>query len=99
MKLTHLTSALLAGATASLTAAAPSPRPNANAAADDVPARFTVMALRSASPIHYMPMQARGREFWLGGDPSTYCPEVVGDACPEEQDFTVIAGLRYMVRC
>lgn len=96
MKLTYLATALLSAA-ASLTTAAPGPRPNV--VDDEVPARFTVRALRSASPIHYMRMQARRGGFWLGGQPSTYCPQQVGDACPEENNFTAIAGLRSLVRC
>ncbi|PGH10542.1 hypothetical protein AJ80_07488 [Polytolypa hystricis UAMH7299] len=64
----------------------------ATVTAQDRPSSFTVMALRSASPIHFLPMQAAGRHFWLGGKPSTYCPVQVGDNCPPG-NHTVISGL------
>jgi hypothetical protein len=56
---------------------------------------FTVMALRSASPIHFQQMQAAGQSFWLGGQPATYCPTFVTDCPPGNQ--TVIAGGAFLV--
>ena len=42
---------------------------------------FTVMAARSASPIHYLQLNAAGQKFWLGGNTASYCPSQVKD-CP-----------------
>ncbi|PGG98431.1 hypothetical protein AJ79_08871 [Helicocarpus griseus UAMH5409] len=75
-------SAFLASLLPLLAAAAPAPA--------EVP-RFTVMAARSASPIHYSPMQATGRHFMLGGEPSTYCPQPPVEECPPGK-ITVVAG-------
>ncbi|KAL2852991.1 hypothetical protein BJX68DRAFT_48648 [Aspergillus pseudodeflectus] len=61
----------------------------ATAPAAEQPAAFTVMASRSASPIHFLPMNAAGQSFWLGGSPATYCPLPSG--CPPG-DLTVLAG-------
>jgi hypothetical protein len=53
---------------------------------------FSVMSTRSASPVHLLPLTARGGKFYLGGGPpTTYCPEQVGDACPSGNS-TVLAG-------
>jgi hypothetical protein len=51
------------------------------------------MATRSASPIHFRGLTARGGKFYLGGPgPTSYCPvEVVGAACPPGNS-TVLAG-------
>lgn len=49
------------------------------------------MALRSGSPIHFLSMQAAGENFYLGGEPATYCPSVVS-SCPLGNNETVIAG-------
>jgi hypothetical protein len=57
---------------------------------------FTVMALRSASPIHFLTMQAAGEKFYLGGEPATYCPTGVVASCPPGNE-TVIAGGYAMV--
>ncbi|KAF7117644.1 hypothetical protein CNMCM5793_006767 [Aspergillus hiratsukae] len=45
---------------------------------------FQVMALRSASPIHFLGMTASSQSFWLGGKTATYCPDVVKEqgTCP-----------------
>lgn len=45
---------------------------------------LTVIAARSASPIHLAPMNAAGLRFYLGGQTLSYCPSVVDDegACP-----------------
>ncbi|WEW61453.1 hypothetical protein PRK78_006943 [Emydomyces testavorans] len=56
------------------------------------PPKIGVISSRSASPIHLLPMNAAGRAFWLGAPTQTYCPTVVGNACPPGKD-TVIAGL------
>ena len=54
---------------------------------------FTVVAARSASPIHYLTLTASDGHFWLGGRSSTYCPEVVAknDDCPPGKE-TAISG-------
>jgi hypothetical protein len=53
---------------------------------------FGVMSTRSASPVHLLPLTARGGKFYLGGGPpSSYCPPQVGDACPPGTQ-TVLAG-------
>ncbi|KAF2876777.1 hypothetical protein BDV95DRAFT_590829 [Massariosphaeria phaeospora] len=53
---------------------------------------FGVMSTRSASPVHFRTLTARGGKFFLGGGPpSSYCPPEVGDACPSGNS-TVLAG-------
>ncbi|KAJ5290683.1 uncharacterized protein N7443_010936 [Penicillium atrosanguineum] len=52
---------------------------------------FSVMAIRSASPIHYSQMNAAGQKFYLGGKTSSYCPDLEGITCPAGNQ-TVIAG-------
>ncbi|KAJ5963946.1 uncharacterized protein N7479_003822 [Penicillium vulpinum] len=66
-----------------LAASAPTPEPATNPA-------FTVMAMRSASPIHFLQMNAVGQKFWLGGKTTSYCPEQVEPNCPPG-DQTVFA--------
>ncbi|KAL2852530.1 hypothetical protein BJY01DRAFT_208034 [Aspergillus pseudoustus] len=68
-----------------LAAAAPTTAPQA----PEQPAAFTVMASRSASPIHFLTMNAAGQSFWLGGSPATYCP--LPSNCPPG-NLTVFAG-------
>jgi hypothetical protein len=55
---------------------------------------FGVISARSASPVHLLPLQARGGKFYLGGGPpSSYCPvEVVGDACPPGNTTVLVGG-------
>ncbi|KAH7350285.1 hypothetical protein BKA66DRAFT_431415 [Pyrenochaeta sp. MPI-SDFR-AT-0127] len=57
------------------------------------PSYFGVISARSASPVHLLPLTARGGKFYLGGPgPSSYCPVAqVGDACPPGNE-TVLAG-------
>lgn len=59
---------------------------------------FGVMSTRSASPVHLLPLTARGQKFYLGGGPpSTYCPvEVVGDACPSGNSTVLAGGYEYL---
>ncbi|KAL3435546.1 hypothetical protein BDV09DRAFT_167254 [Aspergillus tetrazonus] len=68
-----------------LAAAAPTSLPNGA----EQPAAFTVMAARSASPIHFLPLTASGQSFWLGGNTTTYCP--LPSNCPPG-NTTVLAG-------
>ncbi|KAL4802801.1 hypothetical protein BDV18DRAFT_61396 [Aspergillus unguis] len=63
--------------------------PTSNSAATEQPAAFTVLAARSASPIHYATLNARGQSFWLGGNTTSYCPLQSG--CPAG-NTTVLAG-------
>ena len=52
---------------------------------DPEPLHFTMMSLRSASPIHFGRVEASGRKFYIGIEkPSTYCPTppVPADSCP-----------------
>ncbi|KAF2687811.1 hypothetical protein K458DRAFT_294210 [Lentithecium fluviatile CBS 122367] len=54
---------------------------------------FGVMATRSASPIHFLPLNANGGKFYLGGTPSSFCPPQVGDVCKAYPgNSTVLAG-------
>lgn len=55
---------------------------------------FGVISSRSASPIHLLPLTARGNKFYLGGGPpSSYCPvESVGAANCPPGNTTVLAG-------
>jgi hypothetical protein len=59
-------------------------------------APYDVMSIRSASPVHLLPMQARGQNFYLGGSPATYCPQPPVTECPSGLD-TVFAGLGALV--
>lgn len=78
--------ALAASCPAPSAAPAPEPEPSG-------PSYFGVISARSASPIHLLPLTARGQKFYLGGPgPSSYCPVAqVGDACPPG-NTTVLAG-------
>jgi hypothetical protein len=55
---------------------------------------FGVISARSASPVHLRSLTANGGKFYLGGDPSAYCPPQVGDdTCKEYPgNYTVFAG-------
>lgn len=61
-------------------------------ARDEGNGAFTVMALRSGSPIHFLPVQAGGQRFFLGGKPSTYCPTMVPN-CPPGNETVFIEGV------
>ncbi|KAL9037851.1 MAG: hypothetical protein Q9214_005518, partial [Letrouitia sp. 1 TL-2023] len=53
------------------------------------PASFGLIALRSASPIHFGSIDASGYAFYIGKKTVSYCPDQVGDACPPG-DQTII---------
>jgi len=55
-----------------------------------VPTAFTVMSVRSGSPIQYLALNAAGQKFWLGGNTASYCPTTV-NPCPPG-NVTVILG-------
>ena len=62
----------------------------------EAPAKFRVIANNPDTEIDGKFFEARGRSFWLGGEPSTYCPTQVGDACPPGK-ITALAGLNSLV--
>lgn len=51
-------------------------------------ARFSIIAARSASPVHLQSVVANGRGFWIGKETATYCPSQVSQ-CPPG-DVTVL---------
>ena len=54
---------------------------------------FTVISSRSASPVHLLPLNARGGKFYLGGDrPSHYCPIINGTGCPSSTSTVLVDG-------
>jgi hypothetical protein len=60
---------------------------------------LSVTSVRSGSPVHFLPLNAAGFRFYLGGRTISYCPDKVRaeGACPEG-DKTVLS-LCNMVRC
>jgi hypothetical protein len=88
---------LVAGALAGGECYAPPPSPSSYAAPSPTPAPgsnyFGVIAARSASPIHLLPLTARNGKFYLGaGAPTSYCPPgLPAGACPSG-DNTVFSG-------
>lgn len=65
--------------------------PTAQATTDANPP-FGVMAIHSASPIHYAQLNAAGQKFWLGGQTSSYCPEQVQNCPPGNQTILAPGG-------
>ncbi|KAF2746915.1 hypothetical protein M011DRAFT_392483, partial [Sporormia fimetaria CBS 119925] len=60
---------------------------------------FGVMSTRSASPVHLLPLTARGGKFYLGGGPpSSYCPEqeTVKPYCPPGTETTLAGGYEWL---
>ncbi|PSN64231.1 hypothetical protein BS50DRAFT_65950 [Corynespora cassiicola Philippines] len=53
---------------------------------------FGVMSARSASPVHLLPVQARGGAFFLGGEASSYCPPSLPEGSCPSGNSTVFAG-------
>lgn len=68
-----------------LAASAPTPEPPANPA-------FGVMAMRSASPIHFAQLNAAGQKFYLHGETASYCPEQVEHCPPGKQTVFAPGG-------
>ncbi|RAL01425.1 uncharacterized protein BO80DRAFT_405796 [Aspergillus ibericus CBS 121593] len=58
---------------------------------------FTVMSVRSGSPIQYLSLTAASTNFYLGGTTSSACPSDIAayDACPPGNQ-TVIDGNNYL---
>lgn len=52
---------------------------------------FGGVAVHSGSDFQYAPINAAGSKFWLLKDTVTYCPDVVGSACPNTT-FTQFTG-------
>ncbi|KAE8151708.1 hypothetical protein BDV25DRAFT_138631 [Aspergillus avenaceus] len=71
-------------------AAAASALPSAKPRVASSPESFSVVAARSASPIHFLTLNAANSHFYLGGKPSSYCPEQV-PGCTEATQ-TVLIG-------
>jgi hypothetical protein len=59
---------------------------------------FTVTAVRSASPIQYLQLNAAGQKFWLGGSTSSYCPTEVVPKCPPGNQTVLAPGGNALVR-
>jgi hypothetical protein len=53
---------------------------------------FVVNASLPGNALDGLPVNAAGEAFFLGGSPSTYCPTVVGVACPNATAQTVIVA-------
>lgn len=70
----------------------------AAAPTQDANPAFGVMSSRSASPIHLLPMNAAGQHFYLGGEPSTYCPLPDGKGCPPGTSTAFAPGGGSLVR-
>lgn len=68
----------------------------AGAAITSPTAPYGVMSARSGSPVHLLPMQARGQNFYLGGSPATYCPQPPVPSCPAGL-ATILGGLGSLV--
>ncbi|KAI9680490.1 MAG: hypothetical protein M1817_003930 [Caeruleum heppii] len=53
---------------------------------------FSLLAVRSASPLHYRPIAAAGRAFYIGRPTSAYCPSppVSAEACPVGNETILI---------
>lgn len=91
MKSTLALAAVFAAIAAAAPVAEDCPAPPSEGQPQDPP-YFGVMSARSASPVHLLPLTARGLRFYLGGGPpSSYCPDQVSSACPPG-NTTVLAG-------
>ncbi|KAM7195364.1 carbohydrate-binding module family 52 protein [Rhypophila sp. PSN 637] len=42
--------------------------------------------------VHNKPITASGQRWWINGKTSSYCPEVVGAACPSGNITSIVAG-------
>lgn len=85
--------------TASPTTTASSCGSTSSAAPETTPAGpFGIISAHSTSKIHLLPWTASGQAFYLGGETATYCPDVVGSACPNASTVeTAFSGLCGMV--
>ncbi|KAF2134459.1 hypothetical protein P153DRAFT_362229 [Dothidotthia symphoricarpi CBS 119687] len=87
MKYTFAAAALFTSVFAQGYCPAPQPTPTPTPQVE----YFSVISARSASPIHFLPLQANGGRFFLGGEPSASCPDGVG-ACPPGNITSLIGG-------
>ncbi|KAH0278253.1 hypothetical protein KCU81_g9373, partial [Aureobasidium melanogenum] len=53
---------------------------------------FGGVAIHSGSNIQYASVNANGGKFWLLKDSKTYCPDVVGSACPNTTSTQFVGG-------
>ncbi|CAD0100454.1 unnamed protein product [Aureobasidium mustum] len=53
---------------------------------------FGGIAIHSGSDIQFASVNAAGSKFWLKKDTKTYCPEVVGSACPNTTSTQFVGG-------
>jgi hypothetical protein len=53
---------------------------------------FMANASLPGNALDGLPVNAAGEGFFLGGSPATYCPTVVGAACPNVTAQTVIVA-------
>ncbi|KAG9560882.1 hypothetical protein KCU71_g295, partial [Aureobasidium melanogenum] len=53
---------------------------------------FGGVAIHSGSNIQYASVNAAGQKFWLLKDSQTYCPDVVGSACPNTTSTQFAGG-------
>lgn len=81
--------ALLALISAAISTAAPvtqdqygCPTGDTNPQCNDPIITFSSLALRSGSPIHFEPLNARDNHIYVGGKTSSYCPTGV-KGCPK----------------
>ncbi|KAL8713616.1 MAG: hypothetical protein Q9220_002478 [cf. Caloplaca sp. 1 TL-2023] len=56
------------------------------------PTTFGVIAARSASPIHFQPINANGLAFWIGKNTATYCPLTNQTQCPPGTETVFAVG-------
>ncbi|CAI7651322.1 unnamed protein product [Penicillium glandicola] len=68
-----------------LAASAPTTAPPTNPA-------FSVMAIHSGAPIHYLQLNAAGQKFYLGGETASYCPSQVPNCPPGNQTVFAPGG-------
>ena len=53
------------------------------------PTPFTIIAAHSASPIHLQAVNAVNQSFFIGVEPSSYCPDPPIEDCPAGTSTTV----------
>ena len=53
---------------------------------------FGIMALRSASPIHFGSVHANDYNFWIGKNTTSYCPGEVVTNCPVDPQTNFAGG-------
>lgn len=56
----------------------------------DNPTPFGLMALRSASPIHFGTINANGEAFWIGKSTLAFCPDPPNTRCPPDNATALV---------